>query len=148
MSVTLTGSKNAVEQAVFEAMIERGSNSRFTALGFTGSNVGNSLVLVQFAYPNHALSLGWPSIQYPNGANVESQSLSSVKNALDNKRRDGHPVAALVIEPTNSATGHTVSDSFISQLGSLAKDYEAALIVDETNTGCGASGKGFWQYKG
>jgi len=22
------------------------------------------------------------------------------------------------------------------------------LIVDETNTGCGASGKGFWQYSG
>ena len=30
----------------------------------------------------------------------------------------------------------------------MAKDYEAALIVDESNTGCGASGKGFWQYNG
>jgi len=33
-------------------------------------------------------------------------------------------------------------------LSSLAKESGAALIVDETNTGCGASGKGFWQYTG
>jgi len=33
-------------------------------------------------------------------------------------------------------------------LHSLAKESGAALIVDETNTGCGASGKGFWQYSG
>ena len=67
-SVTLTGSRNAVEQAIFEAMIERGSNTRFSALGFTGSQSGNSLVLVQFAYPGHAMSLGWPSIKYPTSA--------------------------------------------------------------------------------
>ena len=30
-------------------------------------------------------------------------------------------------------------------LASLARQHDAALIVDETNTGCGASGKGFWQ---
>lgn len=61
-SVTLTGGRNAVEYAIFEAMIERGSNTRFSALGFTGSNHGNSLVLLQFAHPTHTLSLGWPSI--------------------------------------------------------------------------------------
>ena len=40
------------------------------------------------------------------------------------------------------------SDSFISQLAKLAKENGAALVVDETHTGCGASGKGFWQYQG
>ena len=43
--MTLVGGRNAVEHAVFEAMIERGSDSRFTALGFSGSSHGNSLVL-------------------------------------------------------------------------------------------------------
>ena len=40
------------------------------------------------------------------------------------------------------------SDDFINQLGSIARENNAALIVDETNTGCGASGKGFFQYQG
>lgn len=71
-----------------------------------------------------------------------------MKQALDQKRAAGQPVAAIIIEPTNSAWGHVASNSFIEQLGRLAKGYEAALIVDETNTGCAASGKGFWQYSG
>jgi len=45
-------------------------------------------------------------------------------------------------------TGHSVSDKFLSQLKAVAASNEAALIVDETNTGCGASGKGFWQSNG
>jgi 4-aminobutyrate aminotransferase/(S)-3-amino-2-methylpropionate transaminase len=57
-------------------------------------------------------------------------------------------VSAVVIEPTNWQTGLTASDSFISELSKLSKEFGAALIVDETNTGCGASGKGFWQYTG
>ena len=36
----------------------------------------------------------------------------------------------------------------MSDLASLARENDAALIVDETNTCCGASGKGFWQYNG
>lgn len=51
---------------------------------------------------------------------------------------------AIVVEPTQQATGHTVSDNFIDTLASIAGDFEAALVVDETGTGCGASGKGFW----
>lgn len=94
------------------------------------------------------MSLGWPAIAYPTSASAEEQSLSAAKQALDKKRQQGNPVAAIIVEPTNSSTGHIASASFIHQLHRLAHDYEAALIVDETNTGCGASGKGFWQYQG
>ena len=41
-----------------------------------------------------------------------------------------------------------MSDGFIDKLAGIADDFEAALVVDETGTGCGASGKGFWQYNG
>jgi 4-aminobutyrate aminotransferase-like enzyme len=94
------------------------------------------------------MSLGWPTISYPSSAQAEEQSLSAAKRALDQKKEQGNPVAAIIIEPTNSSTGHVASAAFISQLRSLAHDYEAALIVDETNTGCGATGKGFWQHQG
>lgn len=53
-----------------------------------------------------------------------------------------------MIEPTQYSTGYVASEEFIGSLKSIASEFEAALIVDETATGCGASGKGFWQYQG
>lgn len=41
-----------------------------------------------------------------------------------------------------------MSSSLISQIGSIAHDSGALLVVDETNTGCGATGRGFWAYDG
>jgi hypothetical protein len=72
-SVTLTGSRNAAEQAIFEAMIERGNDRRFTVLGFEGSCHGDSLAFAQFAHPQYSISLGWPTISYPTTS--EEQSL-------------------------------------------------------------------------
>jgi len=143
-SVTLTGGNHAAEHAVFEALIQRGADQRFSVLGFNCSHHGNSLAFTQFAHPNVAVGLGWPCIDYPRAASEEEQSLSAVKKALDAKRAQGNPVGAVIIEPTNSGRGHSVSVSFVEQLKRLAHDYEAALILDETNSGCGASGKGFW----
>jgi len=41
-----------------------------------------------------------------------------------------------------------VSDSFINELKSIAAETDAAVIVDESGTGFGATGKGLWQYEG
>lgn len=41
-----------------------------------------------------------------------------------------------------------MSSSLISQIGMIAHENEALLVVDETNTGCGATGEGFWAYDG
>jgi L-lysine 6-transaminase len=57
-------------------------------------------------------------------------------------------VAAVVIEPMQSTTGHSANEKFFKELRSLTSDNEAALIVDATETGCGATGKGFWGYHG
>ena len=34
------------------------------------------------------------------------------------------------------------------ELATLAREHDAALVIDETNTCCGASGRGFWQHNG
>jgi 4-aminobutyrate aminotransferase-like enzyme len=47
-----------------------------------------------------------------------------------------------------STTGHVVSDHFLKELRSLTSDNEAALVIDATETGCGATGKSFWGFKG
>ena len=36
----------------------------------------------------------------------------------------------------------------MKELRGITQDTETALIVDETFTGCGATGKGFWAYQG
>jgi len=76
----------------------------------------------------------------------ESRSLESVKGLLRERRNQNNSIAAVIIEPTENGTGLTASDSFLKELHSLAKESEAALIVDERNSGCAVSGKGFWQY--
>jgi len=101
-AVTLTGNSSDVEAAIFAAMQERGADPRFSALGFTGSNHGNSLVLTQFAHPSMSLDLGWPSIAYPESMAQEAEALDSIRKALGAKKDAGAPVAAIVIEPTNA----------------------------------------------
>ena len=100
--VTLTSGSNAVEQAIFAAMQERGSDPRFSVMGFTGSNHGNSLALTQFAHPNMSLQLGWPSMTYPESTAQEAEILESIKSTLSSKSEASEPVAAIVIEPTNA----------------------------------------------
>lgn len=118
-------------------MSVRGNGQRFKVMGFSGADHG-SLALSQ------TLSLGWPVISYPTNASEEAQTLEAVTNGLREARQAGNPCAAIVIEPTNASTGHSVSDNFLAQLKATASTNEAALIIDESNTGCGASGNGFW----
>lgn len=83
-----------------------------SALGFNGANHGSSLVLSQFAHPQMSLSsINWPSIAYPSGN--DSQTLEEVRSSLRQKREDGCPVAAVLIEPTNWQSGHVASHDFI-----------------------------------
>jgi len=144
-NVTFTGPNNAVEQAIFAAMRERGSDARLSALGFEGSHHGNSLVLTQFSHPKMSLQLGWPSVQYPESAAQEAEILEGIRSAIAQKHDDSSPVAAIVIEPTNYQSGYVASANFMNELGSIARESEAALIVDEQATCCGATGEGFWQ---
>ena len=70
-AITFTGRSNAVEQAIFAAMRERGGDARLSALGFEGSHHGNSLALTQFAHPGMSLQMGWPSVKYPESSAQE-----------------------------------------------------------------------------
>lgn len=72
-----------------------------------------------------------------------------MRTSLKERHESNAPVAAIVIEPTQQSTGYVASSNFISTLHSIASDFEAALVVDETFSGCHASGNGhFFQYNG
>lgn len=135
--ITLVGTMNGTAAAVKHAMLERESENGFSALYFNGSSHGSPLTL-------GGMICGWPKANYPTSASEESQILESVRNTLAERSNSGTPVAAIVIEPTQQSSGYVASDTFMDGLRSITGDFEAALVVDETSTGCGASGKGFW----
>ena len=91
-----------------------------------------------------SLQLGWPSVKYPESTSDESQILEGVRSAIASKRDASSPVAAIVIEPTNYQSGYVASENFMQELARIARESDAALIVDEQATCCGATGEGFW----
>lgn len=135
-----------MEKAILTAMAERGQGN-WTALGFQGATHGNhtSFALAQFRGTPKLPSLGWPVHPYPVAAN-EASILDDVHTSLKLQRNSGKPVAAVVIEPLQSTTGSVASERFLKELRSVTKDNEAALIVDATETGAGATGKSFWGF--
>lgn len=87
-----------------------------------------------------SMTMGWPCLAYPEHS---EKALDEVRAAL----KAGN-IAAVMIEPVNWSTGVVLDSTVINQIGKLAHEFDAALIVDETNTGAGATGKGFWAYSG
>ena len=147
-AVTFTRGGQGVEKAILAAMAERGAG-RWSAIGFAGSTHGNhtSFALSQFRGQPKLPSLNWPTLSFPTSSS-ESQALESVRSNLKSQRQSGNPVAAVVIEPMQSTSGHVASDKFLSELRTLTTDNEAALVIDATETGCGATGKSFWGFNG
>lgn len=140
-SWTLVSSRNATAEAVRHAMLQRAATtdeSGWGALYFTGSTHGSPLTL-------GGMICGWPNVAYPDSAASESKILEEVRNILTERRSAGRPIAAIVIEPTQSSTGYVASEKFLTALRSISNDLEAALVIDETNTCLYASGEGFWQ---
>ena len=147
-AVTFTRGGQGVEKAILTAMAERGPG-KWSALGFAGSTHGNhtSFALSGFRGSPKLPSLNWPTLAYPTSQN-ESAVLENVRSTLQSQRSSGSPVAAVVVEPMQSTTGHVASERFLSELHGVSAESEAALIVDATETGCGATGRGFWGFNG
>jgi len=87
-------------------------------------------------------------VPYPKSSSDDASTLDRVSSELRNSKSSDSPVAALVIQPVQCGTGYAVSDSFMKELRSLTNDNGAALIIDETYTNCGATGKSFFAYQG
>lgn len=48
----------------------------------------------------------------------------------------------------SSLSGDSVSTSFLSELRSLTRDSDSALILDATDSGAGALGTSYWGFTG
>lgn len=55
-------------------------------------------------------------------------------------------VAAVIVEPIQTAGTRCASDNFYRELRKLVGNYDSSFIVNEAQTGCGATGR-MWAHE-
>lgn len=118
----------------------------FGSLATTRSKPIHKLDIPSFDWP----SAPFPKLQYPldqfsvENAAEEQRCIDEVERILDTSSK---PVAAVVVDPIQSEGGDNhASESFFCKLRALTEQKGVLLIVDEVQTGVGASGK-FWAHE-
>ncbi|KIV91209.1 4-aminobutyrate aminotransferase [Exophiala mesophila] len=118
----------------------------FGSLSTTRSKAVHKLDIPSFNWPQAT----FPSLKYPLEDNVEANRASE-KASLDEVEEVikswPSPVAAVIVEPIQSEGGDNhASPAFFQGLRALTEKYGVMLIVDEVQTGFGATGK-FWGHE-
>ena len=118
----------------------------FGSLSTTRSKPIHKLDIPAFDWPQAP----FPSIRYPLAENAsdnvaeESRCLAETEDLIQNFR---NPIAAVVIEPVQSEGGDNhASPTFFRGVREITKRHNVLLIVDEVQTGVGATGK-FWAHE-
>ena len=117
----------------------------FGSLSTTRSKPIHKLDIPAFDWPQAP----FPNLKYPlaeharENAAEEARCLDETEYLIENFR---NPVAAVVVEPVQSEGGDNhASPTFFSGLREITKRRNVMLIVDEVQTGVGATGK-FWAH--
>lgn len=117
----------------------------FGSLSTTHSKPIHKMDIPAFDWPQAP----FPLLKYPledytqENAAEEVRCLAETEDLIKTFR---HPVAAVVVEPIQSEGGDNhASPNFFRELRKLTKRYKVLLIVDEVQTGVGATGK-FWAH--
>lgn len=118
----------------------------FGSLSTTRSKPIHKLDIPAFDWPQAT----FPILKYPLEENVEANaaaeaaSLAEVEHLI---KTHYLPPVAVVIEPIQSEGGDNhASPAFFRSLRELTKKHDVLLIVDEVQTGVGATGK-FWAHE-
>ncbi len=117
----------------------------FGSLSTTRSKPIHKLDIPAFNWPQAI----FPLLKYPLEDHVEENHAAEVASLEDVERLIlTHPLppCAVVVEPIQSEGGDNHASPFFFQgLRTLTKKHDILLIVDEVQTGCGATGK-FWAH--
>ncbi|MDI1491739.1 MAG: 4-aminobutyrate transaminase [Ramalina farinacea] len=117
----------------------------FATLSTTRSKPVHKLDIPAFDWPQAP----FPCLKYPlheharENAEEEGRCLAETEHLIQTFH---HPVAAVVVEPVQSEGGDNhASPSFFRGLRAITRKHGILLIVDEVQTGVGATGK-FWAH--
>ncbi|XP_060530029.1 4-aminobutyrate aminotransferase, mitochondrial isoform X2 [Cylas formicarius] len=131
---------------------------KLTLLSFHGAFHGRTMATLATTHSKaiHKLdvpSLDWPIAHFPrykyplhehqrDNEAEDRQCLAEVQDLIEKYKKKGRPVAGIVVEPIQSEGGdNEASPEFFQQLQRIAKHNGAGLLIDEVQTGCGATGK-------
>ncbi|KAL9138342.1 MAG: hypothetical protein Q9175_000438 [Cornicularia normoerica] len=117
----------------------------FGSLSTTRSKPIHKLDIPAFDWPQAS----FPHLQYPlaehaiENAAEEARCLAETEDLIKNFH---NPVAAVVVEPVQSEGGDNhASSTFFKSLREITRRHDIMFIVDEVQTGVGATGK-FWAH--
>ncbi|KAI9763096.1 MAG: 4-aminobutyrate transaminase [Candelina submexicana] len=118
----------------------------FGSLSTTRSKPIHKLDIPAFDWPQAS----FPHLKYPLNEHVE-ENAQEEQRCLDETERlikeFPQPVAAVIVEPIQSEGGDNhASPSFFRGLREITKKHNVLFIVDEVQTGVGATGK-FWAHE-
>jgi 4-aminobutyrate aminotransferase/(S)-3-amino-2-methylpropionate transaminase len=99
----------------------------------------------------------WPQADFPRAKyplekfkaenEAEEKRCLEIVEKMIVAQKDNYPVAALITEPIQAEGGDNhASPSYFQQLQKICKKHDVAFIVDEVQTGCGATGT-FWAHE-
>lgn len=128
---------------------DKGFHGRlFGSLSATRSKPIHKLDMPAFPWPRAP----FPQLKYPLKDHVkenheeEERCLAELENIIT-KKVAPNKIAAVIVEPVQSEGGDNHASSFFFQsLRDITLKHEILLIVDEVQTGVGASGK-FWAHE-
>nr|MBE5725108.1 putative4-aminobutyrate aminotransferase, mitochondrial-like [Cucujiformia] len=116
----------------------------FGALSTTHSKAIHKIDIPAFDWP----VAHFPKYKYPLEENVrennaeDAKCLAEVEELIEKYKNKGIPVAGIVVEPIQSEGGdNEASPEFFQGLQDISKKNGLALLMDEVQTGCGATGK-------
>ncbi|KAL9125449.1 MAG: hypothetical protein Q9217_005347 [Psora testacea] len=118
----------------------------FGSLSTTRSKPIHKLDIPAFDWPQAP----FPQLKYPLGQHTQENAEEEARCLAETEHliQDFHnPVAAVVVEPIQSEGGDNhASPAFFNRLREITKKHGVLLIVDEVQTGVGATGK-FWAHE-
>lgn len=118
----------------------------FASASVTASKPVHKIDLPSFKWPKAE----FPAYKYPLEKHVEENKAEDVRTLaiVEDILKNWHvPVAAIIIEPIQSEGGDNhASAEFFQGLRDLTLKYGSALIIDEVQTGVGATGK-LWAHE-
>jgi len=119
------------------------------ALTCTHSKTVHKIDVPAFDWP----TAPFPKLQYPledhieHNAAQERSCLQAARELFESRQAEGRPIAGMIIEPILSEGGDLhASAGFFKGLQQMCKDFGAAFIVDEVQTGVCSSGQ-MWAHE-
>ncbi|GAA6060754.1 hypothetical protein JCM10212_006734, partial [Sporobolomyces blumeae] len=120
----------------------------FGSLSLTRSKAIHKLDIPAFDWP----AVTFPKLKYPlqefeaENAESEARAIAEVEETIVEWNKKGRKVAALIVEPIQSEGGDNhASKNFFKALRTITREHGVYLIVDEVQTGVGATGS-FWAH--